>query len=92
VLLQPEEVSLAHQGILLLDERPECKHHVLEVLRQLLEDGITRIQSRGRPLPDSAGGVSYAAAPLHRRSDMTGGRDDREGHSCQAVYQARPHP
>jgi magnesium chelatase family protein len=79
---RPGEVSMSHNGVLFLDELPEFKKHVLEVLRQPVEDLNVTISRASSTITYPAGFMLVAAmnpCPCGYFSDPK--------HECRCTYQ-----
>lgn len=85
-LPRPGEVTLAHRGVLFLDELPEFGRHALEALREPLEDGfITIARAHGSARFPAQSLLVAAMNPTARGERTTGVRGDEEA----AAYLSR---
>ncbi|MGH1419360.1 MAG: YifB family Mg chelatase-like AAA ATPase [Hyphomicrobiaceae bacterium] len=86
---QPGEASLAHLGVLFLDELPEFTPQVLDSLRQPLESGETVIaRANHRVIYPSRFQLVAAMNPC-RCGGSGPGHSCKRGHRCSSDYQAR---
>jgi magnesium chelatase family protein len=88
--VRPGEVSLAHNGVLFLDELPEFQPNVLDSLRQPLESGETVI-ARANARVSYPSRVQLIAAMNPCKCGLAGtpGHTCRRGKACADDYQSR---
>lgn len=87
---RPGEISLAHRGVLFLDELPEFERRALESLRQIIEEGRVMVaRARGSCVFPARFQLVAAANPCPCGWRLSPGRDCRCDDAAVARYAAR---